>query len=128
VRTVKLANAGVFRGDARAGHDSLKVGETVHVQTTGGEERRILDHAAFENDGLPRRPPSESPDEPKRGVADVGEGVNRVSDTGAHRQTALGPCAAGTADSLIKAMVLFVRIAMELRSLSMPAPDAMPPW
>jgi hypothetical protein len=47
-RTVKLANAEVFRGDVKAGHDSLKVGEPVHVQTTGADARLILDPAAFE--------------------------------------------------------------------------------
>jgi hypothetical protein len=48
VRTIKLAKAELYRGDARASHDSLKVGETVHVQTTGEEARLILDPAAFE--------------------------------------------------------------------------------
>jgi hypothetical protein len=47
VRTVPLAHAEVFRGDARAGHDGLKVGETVHVQTTAEGARLILDPAAF---------------------------------------------------------------------------------
>jgi hypothetical protein len=47
-RAVKLAKAEVFRGDAKAPHDSLKVGEQVHVQTTGEDARLILDPAAFE--------------------------------------------------------------------------------
>ena len=46
-RTIKLANAEVFRGDAQAPHDSLKVGEQVHVQSTGEAARLILDPAAF---------------------------------------------------------------------------------
>ena len=48
MRTVKLANADLIRGEAKAGHDSLQVGETVHVQTAGGSARLILDPAAFE--------------------------------------------------------------------------------
>jgi Protein of unknown function (DUF3179) len=48
VRTVKLPNAELYRGDAKAAHDSLKVGETVHVQTTGADARLVLDPAAFE--------------------------------------------------------------------------------
>jgi hypothetical protein len=48
VRTVPLANAEVFRGDARAAPDSLKVGETVYVQTTADGARLILDPTAFE--------------------------------------------------------------------------------
>jgi hypothetical protein len=48
VRTVRLAKAEVFRGDAKATPDSLKVGETLHVQTTGEDARLILDPAAFE--------------------------------------------------------------------------------
>jgi hypothetical protein len=47
-RTIKLANADVFRGDDKAPHDSLKVGDEVHVQTTGEAARLILDPAAFE--------------------------------------------------------------------------------
>jgi hypothetical protein len=47
-RIVKLAKAEVYRGDIKATHDSLKVGETVHVQTTGDDARLILDPAAFE--------------------------------------------------------------------------------
>jgi hypothetical protein len=48
VRTVRLANGELIRGEAKAAHDSLKVGETVHVQTTGEDVRLILDPAAFE--------------------------------------------------------------------------------
>jgi hypothetical protein len=48
VRTVKLANSEVVRGDDRAPHDSLKIGEPVHVQSTGETARLILDPAAFE--------------------------------------------------------------------------------
>jgi hypothetical protein len=47
VRKVKAANAELYRGDAKAAHDSLQVGETVHVQTTGEDARLILDLAAF---------------------------------------------------------------------------------
>jgi hypothetical protein len=47
-RTVKLAKAEVFRGDAKAPPNSLKVGEQVYVQTTGEGARLILDAAAFE--------------------------------------------------------------------------------
>jgi hypothetical protein len=47
-RTVQLAKAEVFRGEAKAAHDSLKIGEQVHVQTTGADARLILDPAAFE--------------------------------------------------------------------------------
>jgi hypothetical protein len=47
-RTVELAKAEVFRGDARAPRDSLKAGERVYVQTTGEGARLILDPAAFE--------------------------------------------------------------------------------
>jgi hypothetical protein len=47
-RTVRLAKAELFRGGARAPHDSLKVGEQVHVQTTGEDARLILDPKAFE--------------------------------------------------------------------------------
>jgi hypothetical protein len=46
-RTVKLAKAELFRGDAQVPHDSLKAGEQVYVQTTGGDARLILDAAAF---------------------------------------------------------------------------------
>jgi hypothetical protein len=48
VRTVKLASAELIRGEAKAAHESLKVGETVHVQTTGEDARLVLDPAAFE--------------------------------------------------------------------------------
>jgi hypothetical protein len=50
LRTVSLAQAELFRGDVKAPHDSLKVGETVHVQTTGAgaDARLLLDAAAFE--------------------------------------------------------------------------------
>jgi hypothetical protein len=47
-RTIKLANADVLRGDVKVPHDSLKVGDQVHVQTTGDAARLILDPAAFE--------------------------------------------------------------------------------
>ena len=47
-RTVKLTNVSVFRGDTKAPLDSLKVGEQVHVQTTGDDARLILDPVAFE--------------------------------------------------------------------------------
>ncbi len=48
VRTVKLATAEVYRGSARAPHDSLTIGETIFVQTTGDHARLILDAEAFE--------------------------------------------------------------------------------
>ncbi len=48
VRTVRVANAHLYRGEAKAPHDSLKIGEQVHVQTTGADARLILDPAAFE--------------------------------------------------------------------------------
>lgn len=48
VRTVKLSTAQVYRDNAQVPHDSLKVGELVHVQTTGEDARLILDSAAFE--------------------------------------------------------------------------------
>jgi hypothetical protein len=48
VRTVQLAKAEFYRGDARASLDGLKVGEAIHVQTTGEDARLILDSAAFE--------------------------------------------------------------------------------
>jgi hypothetical protein len=47
-RTVKFAKAAVFRGDANAPRDTPRVGEQVHVQTTGEDARLIVDHAAFE--------------------------------------------------------------------------------
>ena len=47
LRTVKLAKAEFFRGDARTAFDGLKVGETVHVQTMGENARLILDVTAF---------------------------------------------------------------------------------
>jgi hypothetical protein len=47
-RFVKFARAEIYRGAANAPHDSLKVGETVHVQSDGEYARLILDRAAFE--------------------------------------------------------------------------------
>src|SRR5262249_13098 len=41
-RTVKLANAQIYRGNLRAQRESLKVGELLHVQTTGNDARLIL--------------------------------------------------------------------------------------
>jgi len=48
VRTVKLANADVIRGSAKAPLDSLKVDEMIYVQSTGDNARLILDSEAFE--------------------------------------------------------------------------------
>src|SRR5207245_2444656 len=48
LRTVQLGRAELYRGDTKAAHDSLKVGEHLYVQTTGGEARLILDPPAFE--------------------------------------------------------------------------------
>jgi hypothetical protein len=47
LRTVKLAGAELFRNSAQSALESLKVGETVYVQTTGDQARLILDPAAF---------------------------------------------------------------------------------
>jgi hypothetical protein len=52
LRTVKLANAEFYRGPAKVPRESLKVGEAVHVQTTGDEARLILDSEAFETGRL----------------------------------------------------------------------------
>jgi hypothetical protein len=48
VRTIKLGSAELIRGEAKAALDTLKVGEPVHVQTTGEDARLILDPTAFE--------------------------------------------------------------------------------
>jgi hypothetical protein len=47
-RMVKLTKAEVLRGDAKASHESLKVGEQVHVQTKADGACLILDLTAFE--------------------------------------------------------------------------------
>jgi hypothetical protein len=46
-RTVRLANAELYRSSEKSALDSLKVGETVYAQTTGEDARLILDPAAF---------------------------------------------------------------------------------
>jgi hypothetical protein len=48
MRTVKLSNAEVYRGDSKARQDSLKVGDTVYLQTVGEHARLVLDAAGFE--------------------------------------------------------------------------------
>jgi hypothetical protein len=47
-RTVPSARAEVYRGEAKAARDSLRVGEKVYIQSAGGQARLILDPAAFE--------------------------------------------------------------------------------
>src|SRR5262249_38863339 len=47
IRIVTLAKAEVYRGNVKAPRDSLEVGETIYVQTTGEDARLILDPAAF---------------------------------------------------------------------------------
>jgi hypothetical protein len=46
-RVVKLTRTLFYRGCDTAHYESLKAGETVHVQTTGDDARLILDPAAF---------------------------------------------------------------------------------
>jgi hypothetical protein len=48
VRTVSLAGAELYRGNAQAPLDTLQSGETVYVATTGAEARLILDSSAFD--------------------------------------------------------------------------------